>query len=424
VLRRFALRPADSKVTQSNLAQAIVTILVAAALAAGTLLSAAGTSAWQQSVRDEIKRFAALAEDVRTVYGDEAPIAFELALAKARGAVSPPSEAVVERKARFQMQQALSGGGREHLTSARYERGDGYDVLRRLADVRREHPDLVGLDPDIELERGDRLTRWALLVLAATIPLVIGFLLVDFVQRRRGNRAPAARQRGARDVSLVPRPWSSGESRQFRAFVFLGAWMLVTLLPTLQLHYANSEQRAQALAARKAAELSSLLQVTGITFSFATASAHRVTWLATHAVGHEFAGAIASVERVGARDAAERRADAHVEEALSRRAKRLVANMVRLPTSADPIDSTTSRALATTEAILRAKGSQQVAEAERAERSGARGNRTTLAVLLAGLALSLTALAGVARARRPSLLDVSAAVVLLMAVAALVSLPL
>ena len=259
--RRFGLRPADSRVTRSNVVQAGVTILVAFAVAAGTLLAAAAAGAWQDSLRQEIKRSAALVEDVRAVYLDEAPIALELALSRARAAALTREAGVTEKKATFAIEQAFQD---DHLVRSQYRTDESYNIFARLADLRDRHPDLVALDPARSLQHGDRLRSWALLCLLVTVPLVIGYLIADLVLRRRTTLPASPARNAGDDVDLVPRPWSSGDIKRFGAFVFLGAWVLVTLLPTLQLHYGAQEQRAQALAARKAAEVSSLLQGSGI----------------------------------------------------------------------------------------------------------------------------------------------------------------
>jgi hypothetical protein len=417
---RFALRPADSRVTKANLAQAGVTIVVAAALAVATLLGAAATGAWQQSLREELKRSAALVEDVHHVYGDEAPLALELALAKARAAELSPTDAIADRKAVFAVEQKVGG---EHLIDDRYERPEGYDVLGRLADVRERHPDLMALDPELPLERGDRLSRRALIVLIATVPLVLGFLLWDLITRRRMKTADATPRRDDEDLELVPRPWSAPGRRRFGAFVALAAWLVVTLVPSLHLFYANQEQRAQSLAARKAAEVSSLLQASGVVSSFAATSQQRVVWLHMRATGQELAANI-TLSNTGSTEAAARLAgNARTEAAVAMRAARTVAAMSRLPTSADRVDFATRRAVSATPAGADARRKEQNAETDRAQRAGARSNRVTVALLLGALAVSLGALSHVARSRRPSLLDLGAASVLGMSLIALASVP-
>ena len=89
---------------------------------------------------------------------------------------------------------------------------------------------------------------------------------------------------------------------------------------------ANTEQREQALAARRAAEVTSLLQVSGLVSSFSTSSRQRLAWLRTHAVGQQIAAVNAETRR-----ARELRRDARIEEAVSARAARIVGQMTRAP---------------------------------------------------------------------------------------------
>jgi hypothetical protein len=124
----------------------------------------------------------------------------ELALARARGAEAPEAEAVADDKARFAVESVHT---EPHLIAARYVRGDGYDLVARLADLRSEHPGLVTLRPEATLARGDRLRRWAVTVIAVTIPLVFAFLVVDFPRRRR-EVSPSGAARDFQDLELVP----------------------------------------------------------------------------------------------------------------------------------------------------------------------------------------------------------------------------
>src|SRR5687767_14478347 len=111
VRRRFALRRVDSKVTRSNLAQAAVTVGVAVTATVGALLASEAGGAWEESVREQIQHAAAMGEDVRYVYADEAPVAFDLAVSRARIAELPAAQAEVERKAHFELEQAAIAGG-------------------------------------------------------------------------------------------------------------------------------------------------------------------------------------------------------------------------------------------------------------------------------------------------------------------------
>ena len=411
---RIAFRPAGSRVTLSNLAQALVTGVVAVAVAAGTLLASSAAGQWQQSLRDELKRAAAMVEDIRFVYGDEAPFALELALAEARQAELAGSDAETEREAVFAIRQEAPA---DALVSDRYRRpGEGYDVASRLADVRARHGAWAGLHPDAALAEGDRRNRLAMLLLVAAVPLVLLYVIADLVLRRRASRAPASAATGT-DAGIVPRPWSVPGSQRAAVAVALGAWLTITMLPALQVHFASREQRGQAVAARQASEVSTMLETSGLHFTFATTSEQRVAWLEAHAVARE----IAAADAAHAASARRLRRQARTEEAIAKRASAIVEAMSRRPTPADGVDAQTRTAINATPAIADTLRREQNAELARAETAGARANRVTLAILLGALAASLCALAAAARFRRPTSLDIAAAGVLAMSLAALVS---
>jgi hypothetical protein len=73
--------------------------------------------------------------------------------------------------------------------------------------VRARHGVTAGLHPDAALEAGDRHNRIAMLVMVATVPLVLLYVIADLVLRRRASRAPALAATG-NDAEIVPRPWS------------------------------------------------------------------------------------------------------------------------------------------------------------------------------------------------------------------------
>jgi len=164
-----------------------------------SLLGGQASSAWQQALRTEIKRGAAVVEDVRFVYQGEAPSALAVARATIRAeeyraagdALSGTDrEALVVEAETQDSVGAVAGGDFELVTDPKYRTEDGgYDLELRLADVRAEHPDLVALDPDAGQAAGDALARKATLELSATIPVAAAFLLgalsQGFSRRRR-----------------------------------------------------------------------------------------------------------------------------------------------------------------------------------------------------------------------------------------------
>jgi hypothetical protein len=415
--RRIRFRPAGSRITLSNLVQGLVTILVALVVAAGAFLTGSAAGKWQESVSAQTKRSLATIEDVRFVYTDEAPRALELALAEAREAESSGSDAETEREVLFAARQATS---RDNLAANRYRQpGRGYDVPRRLADVREQNANLTRISPEAALEAGDRRNRLALVLLWATLPLVLLYVAADIVLRGRATRFGAAPTARAGDVGLVPRPWSSPTTRRLWVSVALGAWLMITLLPPLQTYYAGKEQRAGALAAGKTAEISSMLEASGLVFAFATNSKQRAQWLASHALGRR----LVAFDSGDPQEAAGLRATARAEQAVSRRALAIATSMGRAPSADDGLDAYTLRSVNATPDDWSAALKEQNAHSEHVSDLSARSKRISLAILFGALAGSLCALAAAARQKRHTWLDLASLGVLGLSLAAVASVP-
>jgi hypothetical protein len=162
-------------------------ILAAVLGARASFLASDSSAAWQQAVRIEVKHAAAMVEDVRFVYGDEAPQAYRVLEARVRSqafsdAADPATGQIravllAEAFTHEQVAAALEPSS-ELARDPRYRLPDGsVDVARRLADQRASAPDLVALDPEAAQASGDRLASHALLILAAALPLGFTFLL-------------------------------------------------------------------------------------------------------------------------------------------------------------------------------------------------------------------------------------------------------
>jgi hypothetical protein len=408
---RVRLRPAQSRITGSNLLQTAVTILVAVALGAAALTASGAADRWQSSVREDVKRSAGIVEDVRAVYGDEAPVGLDIALADARAQQGNDDDALTERQVVFALRKAYRGT--DHLVADdRYLRPTGaYDVPRRLANVGAKDPDLLGLDPDGTARRGDDKRGLATSIALATIPLVLLYLLIELVLRTRARRRPASVQ--ADEVGLVPRPWSSPVTSRLGVSVALVAWLAVALLPVLQLRFDTQEQRANAVASRRAVDVSTMLAASGIASSFRVHSQQRVIALETHALGRQLVAVYSSDPEDGARLKGLGRAEAQT----ARRARLVVAGMSRAPTPRDGVDPATLRAVNASLAASDAVRIEQNEQADIAERAGKRANRTSLALLLGALTLSLAALAATGRAGRLRGIDYVAAAFLVASLA-------
>jgi hypothetical protein len=404
--QRVRRRPAQSRITGSNLLQTAVTILVAVVLAVAALISSGAADRWQSSVREDVKRSAGIVEDVREVYGDEAPLGLDVALADARAQQGADDDALTDRQVVFAIRRAYRG--KDHLIADdRYLRaGDGYDVPRRLADVRRENPGLMRLDPEHAAREGDDKRRLSSVIALATIPLVVLYLLTELVLRAWARRRSAAA--GADEVGLVPRPWSSPGASRLGVSVALAAWLAVALLPVLALRFDNQEQRANALAARRAVDVSTMIAASGIAFSFRVHSQQRVLALDTHAVGRQIVALDSPDANDGARLADLGRAEAQTAQ----RGRLVVAGMSRAPSARDGIDAATLQAVNASHEASDAVRVEQNEQADVAERAGRRANRMNLALLLSALTLSLAALAATGRGARMRGIDRVAATVL------------
>jgi hypothetical protein len=179
------------------LASAAVVAAVIGARAA--LLGDEGSDTWHSAVREDVKRGAALVEDVRFVYSEEAQLGFQVAEGRvraeeARRAAADAGElgrALLETHAGAQTGIADTVAPSSSLAKdPEYELEDGgYDVLRRLVERRSETPELTALDPDETEQRGTDLNAESALLVASALPAALAFmcgaLAHGFPSRRR-----------------------------------------------------------------------------------------------------------------------------------------------------------------------------------------------------------------------------------------------
>ncbi|MGH3806410.1 MAG: hypothetical protein ACRDRU_07210 [Pseudonocardiaceae bacterium] len=133
--------------------QIAVLIVIAVTVFIATWQFSEAGGLWQDAVREDVRRSAALQEDVRYAYADEAALGFRVAAAEARAdglralkntSRLAASEYTIATQTAFALRQAsppdnLIGG-------VSYVRGElGYDMVRRLVDIRARHPDLRDL---------------------------------------------------------------------------------------------------------------------------------------------------------------------------------------------------------------------------------------------------------------------------------------
>jgi hypothetical protein len=195
--------PVSSSARPEEPAGTGVLLAVAAALAAAiggwsSVLADRGSDTWHDSVREHVKATAGAVEDIRFVYEEEGPTALQVAEARvlaeeyrraADGATGAARELLLlEAAAQEEAAGALEGGA-DIARDPRYAQGDGFDLVRRLADNRQENPDLLAIDADATEDEGSRLSAKASLLLLCTVPVTLAFLcgalVYGFPRRRR-----------------------------------------------------------------------------------------------------------------------------------------------------------------------------------------------------------------------------------------------
>jgi hypothetical protein len=171
----------------------VVAVLLACAAVVAAIIGARaaivgddGSDTWHGAVREDVKRGAGLVEDVRFVYSEETPLAFQVSEGEIRAdeARREAEDATGLAKVLLETHAGAQEGVADTVINSsklakdpeyRLDNG-GYNVLDRLVDVRNENPDLVALDPDATEEEGaDRSYESALLV-ASTLPAGLAFL--------------------------------------------------------------------------------------------------------------------------------------------------------------------------------------------------------------------------------------------------------
>ena len=243
-------------------------------------LFAAATDGWREAQRQDARHSVRLVEDVRLVYGDEAPSAFRVAQLEVRAdelrrvrhtsqlAMSEYAAAAEAFDAAYGFQVRLGG-----LVGAAPYRidGGGYDMARRLADIRAERP-LSG-EPDVTSRRADRTaTVGVVAVLLGIVGVLVG-AVVAIVRRPVGTWRRDADARAiwgasvgssttmAADISLIPQPSLAAPGRRRAVGLQLAAWVLLVLLPLGQLILAGYQQRDEALAQRESITINTALTI-------------------------------------------------------------------------------------------------------------------------------------------------------------------
>ncbi|MDQ3764273.1 MAG: hypothetical protein M3460_22650 [Actinomycetota bacterium] len=377
---------------------AAITIIAVAVLISTWQFSEAG-GLWQDSVREDVRRSAALQEDVRYVYADEAALGFRVAAAEARadglrelrntGRLAA-SEYTIAAQTAFALGQAampdsLIGG-------AGYVRGDlGYDVAQRLADIRARHPDLRDLNPDATQARANRHATHGTIaagigILVAVVAALAACIRTPVPKRRRADYSLSA---ASLDVDLIPQPALPARGLRYATTLQLAVWALLAILPLAQLLLAGQEQQAQADAARRAVHLTTSIAASGQRTAFLTDSVQAALTADLSAEARE----LAALDAPNPTDAAEERAMAAAERGIAARLRRIAEAMGRAPTDADDVDRTTVAALDSQPEDWPALQQNQHQQVKLAERASSQGLRVAASTAAAAIAATLAATA-------------------------------
>lgn len=378
--------------------------------------------AYQDAVREDVKRQAAVQEDVRHLYADEAPPAFLVAAEEVRAEalsalgkdnrVAVSEHALASRTA-FSLRQAappeLLVGNDTYLT-----RNLGYDVPRRLADVQEHSPEMYALNPDATLREGDRWASWGLVSAGIAGAAVIAAAVAAGVLRPPAWRRPAPPGvRVLREPEIIPQPATAPPDDRRTVWCHLVVFCLLFFLPLGQLAAAGGEQRAQAQAARRAVQLTTDIAAGGERSAFLTRSVQ-----AAHVADIRAAvRTTLALETQQARDTRPELEVAGAETAVAAQLRRMAEYMGRAPVRADGVDPATVTALSAEPEqwpALTAEQNRQVTLGEQA------GNRALLlaAATAIGIVAEYLMAAAIAARRRRWLRWPAAAAVLSVALAA------
>jgi hypothetical protein len=176
-----------------------VAAIVAALIGVGAAMTSSSASdSWQSALRTEVKRSIGAMEDVRYLYQAELPVAVRIEqarvleaemLAAAQGESGAIKQALLmEAGVQAQILSALLPSSVLASRSDYALASGGFDLAKRLADLRAESPGLLALDPNALEATGDRLAHKAELLMLALLPTsgaaFLGVLAQPFRRRR------------------------------------------------------------------------------------------------------------------------------------------------------------------------------------------------------------------------------------------------
>ncbi|WP_141208582.1 hypothetical protein [Streptomyces griseorubiginosus] len=366
--------------------------------------SQAGGS-YQDAVREDVKRQAAVQEDVRHLYADEAPPAFLVAAEEARARALAAlgrdnrlaaAEHELASRTAFSLRQAappgLLVGNDTYLTPDL-----GYDVPRRLADAQQRSAGLYALRPDATLREGDRWASWSLVSAGIAGAAVIAAAVAAGVLRPLAWRRPVPPGvRVLREPEIIPQPATAPRDDRRSVWFHLVVFCLLFFLPLGQLAAAGAEQRAQAQAARRAVQLGTAIAASGERSAFLTRSVQAAQVADIRAAVRT----TLALETQQARDTRPELEVARAETAVAAQLRRVAEYMGRAPVSSDGVDPATVTALSAEPEQWPAMTAEQNHQVTLGERAGNRGLLLAAATAIGVVAEYLMAAAIASRRRR------------------------
>jgi hypothetical protein len=164
-----------------------------------SMVSSAASDSWQSALRAEVKRSAGAMNDVSYLYQTELPVAIRILQARlvqgelqaaAATTSGPAGEALgVEADVQAGIVSGITSSSNLASKPDYALPSGGFDLGKRLADLRAQNPELMALDPDGLEAAGDKLANKAELLTLALLPTSIGAFLGVLAQpfkRRRG----------------------------------------------------------------------------------------------------------------------------------------------------------------------------------------------------------------------------------------------
>lgn len=354
---------------------------------------------WQDAVREELGEAFAVQENVRRVYGEEAPLAFEVAIAETRvaglrdvrtaGRIAM-SEYVVATRTEAQLRSRATEDSL--VTTQAYAKGElGYDVLGRLADSLAALP---AVTPGKTRASADLHAALGAAAAGAGIGLVVLATVASLIPRRRKNRPGFPRDDM---IDLIPQPASTPGLRGPTALK-LASWSLLAILPLSQLLLAAQEQQRQADAAISAVHISTAIFVSNHRNAFLINSRQAAITAEVQALARQFNALSAPTSA----DSAGEREVAQVETLLARRMKQMAEAMGRPARDDDRLDPAVVAALDSEPGDWPAALQEQNRHVALAQQASGRALRIITSTALAAMAsaLAATTTTGTAGSRR------------------------